>query len=221
MIYATRGAVTVRTAQCAWVAPPHRAVWIPAGFEYHLEMSGQVALRSLYVAPRAARGRLFPGAAENCCVVSVSPLLRELILRIVELGALHTSAPAQRRLTGVLFDEIRQLTAVPLQLPVPADPRGARFAALASADPAGSVPVSAMLRQCAASRRTMERLFRAETAMSLGQWLRRNQLLHALRGLAAGESVNAIAAELGYNGPSAFIAMFKRELGLTPTRYFV
>ena len=220
LIYATRGAVTIRTEQCAWVTPPHRAVWIPAGFEYRLEMSGAVALRSLYVAARRVAGKLFPGAAATCCVVNVSPLLRELILRIVEVGALDAAKPVQRRLAAVLLDEIRALTTVPLQLPLPNDSRAAQFAAIASADPVGSTPVAAMLRRCGASRRTMERLFLDETAMSLGQWLRRQKLLHALRRLAAGESVNAIALTLGYNSPSAFIAMFKRELGQTPTRYF-
>jgi AraC-like DNA-binding protein len=77
-----------------------------------------------------------------------------------------------------------------------------------------------LLRQSGASRRTMERLFRAETGMSLGQWQRRQTLLHALRRLAAGESVSGVAGELGYNSPSAFIAMFRRELGQTPKRYF-
>jgi AraC-like DNA-binding protein len=213
LIYATRGAVTVRTAQCAWVVPPHRGVWIPAGFEYRLEMSGTVALRSLYIAAWA-------GPAHPCCVVNVSPLLRELILRCVQLGALNADQPVQRRLTGVLFDELKALTAVPLQLPLPADSRAAQFAALAAAHPAGDMPVSKMLRKCAAGRRTMERLFQSETGMTLGQWLRRQKLLHALRGLAAGDTVSTIALELGYNSSSAFIAMFKRELGQTPTRYF-
>ncbi len=220
LIYATRGAVTVRTAQCAWVVPPHRGVWIPAGFQYRLEMSGVVALRTLYIAARPAAGTLFPDAAHTCCVVNVSPLLRELILRSVQLGALDAALPAQRRLIGVLFDELKQLAAVPLQLPVPQDRRAAQFATLAGADPAGKMPLEKTLRKCAASRRTMERLFRSETAMSLGQWLRRQKLLHALRLLAGGECVNAIALELGYNSASAFIAMFKRELGQTPKRYF-
>lgn len=220
LIYATRGAVTVRTTQCAWVVPPHRGVWIPAGFEYQLEMSGGVALRSLYIATRHNSGRLFSGASHTCCVVNVSPLLRELILRIVHLGALDAGRPRQRRLIGVLFDELQELTAVPLQLPMPQDPRAARFATLAGADPAGKMPVAKMLRKCAASRRTMERLFQGESGMSLGQWLRRQKLLHALRRLATGDRVNSIALELGYNSPSAFIAMFRRELGETPKRYF-
>jgi AraC-like DNA-binding protein len=220
LIYATRGVVTVRTARCAWVVPPHRGVWIPAGFEYRLEMSGLVALRTLYITAKPGAGKLFTDAAHTCCVVNVSPLLRELILRSVQLGALDAGLPAQRHLMAVLFDELKGLTAVPLQLPVPQDRRAAQFANMAGADPAGRTPVAKMLRKCAASRRTMERLFQSDTAMSLGQWLRRQKLLHALRRLAAGDCVNAIAVELGYNSPSAFIAMFKRELGQTPKRYF-
>jgi AraC-like DNA-binding protein len=95
-----------------------------------------------------------------------------------------------------------------------------QFAELANRD-AGGVPSTEMLlRQCGTSRRTMERLFRAETGMSLGQWQRRQTLLHALRRLAASENVTGVAGELGYNSASAFIAMFRRELGQTPKRYF-
>jgi AraC-like DNA-binding protein len=220
LIYATRGVMTVRTDRSAWVVPPHRGVWIPAGFQYRVEMSGVVALRTLYIRARQRKAGLFERALPACSVVNVTPLLRELILRTVHLGALDSSVPEQNRLIGVLFDELKVLTAVPLHLPMPQDRRAAQFAALANEDPGGTAPMDKMLRQCGASRRTMERLFLAETAMSLGQWLRRQKVLHALRRLAAGECVNAVALELGYNGASAFIAMFRRELGQTPKRYF-
>jgi len=214
LLHATRGVMTVYTDRGAWVVPPHRGVWIPAGFHYRLEMSGEVALRNLYV--RARRS----AALRSCAVVNVTPLLRELIVRTNLIGALDTGIPEQRRLIGVILDELKLLTAVPLQLPLPHDPRAARFAELAGADPGGKMPIGKMLRRAGASRRTLERLFRAETAMSLGQWLRRQKLLQALRRLAAGEGVNSIALELGYNSASAFIAMFRRELGQTPRGYF-
>jgi AraC-like DNA-binding protein len=214
LIYATRGVMTVYTDEGAWVVPPHRGVWIPAGFRYRLEMSGEVALRMLYV--RAGSRR----ASRICSVVNVTPLLRELIVRTNLIGALDTGIPEQSRLIGVILDELKVLTSVPLQLPLPQDARAAQFAALAAAETGGKLPMAKMLRRSGASRRTLERIFRAETAMSLGQWLRRQKLLHALRLLAAGEGVNTIALELGYNSASAFIAMFRRELGQTPTRYF-
>jgi AraC-like DNA-binding protein len=216
LVYATRGVMTVRTEQSAWVVPPHRAVWIPAGIDYHFDMGGAVAIRMLYVRPRQRGDGALP---RDCAVVNVTPLLRELILRAVQLGALDAQVPEQKRLIGVILDQLRVLIAVPLQLPLPRDPRGMRFAALANSAP-GSMPTEAMLRRCGASRRTMERLFRAETGMSLGQWQRRQSLLHGLRLLAGGETVAAVSAELGYSSASAFIAVFRRELGQTPKRYF-
>ena len=214
LIYATRGVMTVYTDDGAWVVPPHRAVWIPAGFRYRLEMSGEVALRMLYLLKRNRR------LARFCSVVNVTPLLRELIVRTNLVGALDSGIPEQKRLIGVICDELKMLTSVPLQLPLPQDRRAAQFAALAASEISGELSVTEMLRRSGVSRRTLERIFRAETAMSLGQWLRRQKLLHALRRLAAGESVKSIALELGYNGASAFVAMFRRELGQTPKRYF-
>jgi hypothetical protein len=212
LIYATRGVTTVETGQGAWVVPPHRAVWIRSGVDFKVRMSGAVAMRLLYIRP-GVRGARLP--REACSVVNVTPLLRELIVRAVIIGALDVRKAEQKRMIGVIFDELRVLPAMPLQLPLPRDQRAARFASAVEA--AGA---DAALRGCGASRRTLERLFRAETAMSLGQWLRRQALLHALRRLAAGEAVNAVALELGYNGASAFIAMFRRELGQTPRQYF-
>jgi AraC-like DNA-binding protein len=187
-----------------------------AGFRYRLEMSGVVAVRMLYIRPRRGDGQ-FPG---ECSVVNVTPLLRELILRTVEVGALDAAIPEQKRLIGVILDELKVLIAVPLQLPQPRDSRAVRFAALASRDSGEVPPTATLLRQCGTSRRTMERLFRAETGMSLGQWQRRQTLLQALRRLAAGEKISGVAGESGYNSASAFIAMFRRELGQTPKRYF-
>ncbi|HJZ96396.1 MAG TPA: helix-turn-helix transcriptional regulator [Candidatus Solibacter sp.] len=202
LIYATRGAMTVHTDRGAWVVPPHRAVWIPAGWNFRLEMTGEVALRMLYVRRRHAAN------LRECAVVNVTPLLRELIVRVNLIGALDCAVPAQRRMMGVIFDELNVMTTVPLQLPMPRDPRALRFAE------------SRAFQKAGASRRTLERIFRAETGMSLGQWLRRQKLLDALRRLAAGEAVNAVALELGYSSASAFVAMFRRELGHTPTRYW-
>ncbi len=217
LIYATQGVLTVRTDQAAWVLPPHRAVWIPQGVEHRLEMTGTVALRNLYV---RADVRPAGWAPPGCCVMNVTGLLREIIVRTIQWSVLDTQRPEQRRLIGVLLDELKVLHTVPLQLPAPKDQRAVRFAALASAGGGCCAPVPKLLRACGASRRTMERLFHEETAMSLGQWLRRQKLLHSLKLLAAGRGVQGTAEELGYQSTSAFIAMFRRELGETPGRYF-
>ena len=208
LIYATRGMMTVRAENSAWAVPPHRAILVPAGISSQVEMHGEVAIRMLYL--KTARPR------KACAVVNVSPLMRELILRAVALGALDSTVPEHKHLHHVIRDEIKTLQAIPLQLPAPADARALRFAELAR----NATDVSHLLQQCGASRRTMERIFLDETGLTLGQWLRRQKLLRALQLLAAGHSVKHTALELGYANPSAFIAMFRRESGATPSAYF-
>jgi AraC-like DNA-binding protein len=134
---------------------------------------------------------------------------------------LDVRIPEQRRLAGVLLDQLRYLNIVPLQLPWPRDPRAIRLAAKLRSDPAADISLGALANQSGGSRRTVERLFKAEVGMSVGQWRRKLRLLCALGLLASGRPVTKVALELNYSSASAFVAMFKRELGDTPKRYLV
>jgi len=62
--------------------------------------------------------------------------------------------------------------------------------------------------------------FRAETNLAFGAWQTQARLLRALELLGAGQSVGDVTFALGYEGTSAFIAMFRRALGTSPSRYF-
>jgi len=190
-------------------------VWVPAGIERSIEVSAGLAMRTLYFKPTLTRW-----LPRECCVVNVPPLLRELILHTIDIGMLNRTIPSHARLIGVLMDQMKVLRAVPLQLPHPTDPRARRAAALIRANPGVTAPLVKVARHAGASARTIERLFRAETNMTFAKWRERLRLLHALRLLAARESVTSVALELGYAGPSAFIAMFRRAFGTTPARYY-
>ena len=69
------------------------------------------------------------------------------------------------------------------------------------------------------STRTLARLFQAETGMSFRAWRQQLRLQRALEMLADGQAVTSVALDLVYDSPSAFIAMFRRTLGASPTRY--
>jgi AraC-like DNA-binding protein len=213
LTYATAGVLRVSTADASWVVPPHCAVWIPAGTPHAEQMFAPVSVRTLYLAPRLA------GLPRACGTVNVSLLLRELILHVSRLGALDRKVPAQARLIGVVLDQLTDMSAVPLQLPLPRDARALRVAELLQREPADDRTVAALARHAGASRRTIERLFVAETAMTVAEWRRRLRLLHAVRRLAEGEPVTAVALESGYSSVSAFIAVFKKAFGETPSRY--
>ncbi len=70
------------------------------------------------------------------------------------------------------------------------------------------------------SERTLSRRFVAETGHSYTAWRQRARLMRALEMLAEGVPVTTVAIDLGYDSVSAFIALFKRTLGVTPSAYF-
>src|SRR5690606_1733012 len=155
----------------------------------------------------------------ECCVVAVPPLLRQLILRAMEIGLDYAPEGPEARVMAVMLDELRALKPEPLHLPHPRDPRLKRIAEALIADPADGRALADWAKAAAASERTLARLFVKETGMTFGAWRERLRLTAAVARLAEGQPVTAVAFDLGYQSPSAFIAMFRRSLGDTPGRY--
>jgi AraC-like DNA-binding protein/quercetin dioxygenase-like cupin family protein len=215
LVYAARGVMTVRTSEGCWVVPTDRAVWIPAAIPHSIAMSGTVAMRTLYLKPRLARG-----LPRGCSVVNVPPLLKELILHACSLAALRKTVERQRHLIDVILDQLEAVQTVPLQLPNPSDPRALRAAGILLADPSDRRPLTEVCKAAGASKRTVERLFQEEIGMTLGKWRQQLRLMQAMRLLAEGAKVTHAAMEAGYSTPSAFISMFRRALGTTPASYF-
>jgi AraC-like DNA-binding protein len=199
--------------QGSWVAPPQRAIWVPAGVRHSTRHSVGTELRSVFVRMDAV-----PGLPTHCAVVQVSPLLRELLLAVMDLPTLYDEDGGDGRLVRVLLDRIATLPDEPLHLPIPASENLRAIAAELAERP--GVPLVKAAREAAMSPRSFARHFQAETGLSFGAWQRQAQLLRALELLGAGLRVGDVAFTLGYDSTSAFIAMFRRAFGTTPTRYF-
>jgi AraC-like DNA-binding protein len=215
LVYARAGVMTVTTGEGSWVVPPQRAVWVPGGIVHEIAMAGEVQMRTLYLDRATAKA-----LPTHCCVVSVSPLLRELILRASRLEPLYPERGAEQRMIDVLLDEIESTPIAPLHLPLPREERIRVVVDALRADPADARSLEEWARCAGASARTLARLFEREAGMSFGAWRQQVRLLRSLELLGAGSSVTNVALTLGYQGPSAFISMFRRNLGTTPGRYF-
>lgn len=216
LLYASEGTMTVHTEAGIWVVPPHRAVWVPGGMRHQVRAGdAPLSMRTVKIEPHAA-----PGLPEQCCVVAVSPLLRELILVAVAFGDNYDERGPQGRLARVLLDQIRDLPTAPLHLPLLRDRRLKRLQQAMQSNPAAALSANDWAARAGVSPRTFSRLFQQDTGMTFRQWRQQLRLLAALRRLAAGQRVNQVALELGYESTSAFVAMFRRALGTTPGRYF-
>ena len=214
LLFASEGVMTLSTAQDLWVVPPLRAVWIPAETAHSVAMSGQVSMRTLYFLPKLCRS--FP---RKCVVMNVSPLLKELILHACRFPKLYKSDPTERRIVEIIVDQLRAVESIPLQLPHPVDSRATRVVKTLLANPADQRTLEKLCADSGASKRTIQRLFLEETKMTFNKWRQQLRLLRAMQRLAAGDKVTSAALEAGYNSTSAFISMFRKQLGTTPTRY--
>jgi AraC-like DNA-binding protein len=188
---------------------------VPPRVTHAIRMTGEVHMRTLYFDPRTPTA--LPDA---CAVVGVSPLLRELVLRVVAFTRPYPRGGPEARLVAVLLDELAAARAAPLHLPAPRDPRLRAITERLAADPADKRSLAAWARSAGASARTLARLFRRETGLGFAHWRQQARLLRALERLAAGDAVTTVALDLGYDSPSAFITMFRSRLGATPGRYF-
>jgi AraC-like DNA-binding protein len=215
LLYGFSGVVIVATPQGAWIMPPQRGMWIPAGVVHDVRMIGAVSMRSIYLESDAVEGM-----PDQCQVVAISPFMRSLLAEAVHLPAEYDLGGRSGALMDLIQHEMRLLPPLPLALPLPAHEGLARRCRQFVAKPTSDDTIDDWCENLAMSRRTFTRLFRRETGLSFVAWRQQACLMAALPRLAEHVPITTIALELGYDNPAAFTTMFKRALGVSPSAYF-
>jgi AraC-like DNA-binding protein/quercetin dioxygenase-like cupin family protein len=211
LAWASAGTLTVLTEGATWVLPPTRALWIPAGLPHETGAPGRATLHSVYVPPAIS-----PVDWTAPTVVTASPLLAELI---TYLGG-ELSATARSHAEALLSDLLTPIPFTALNAPLPADQLAGPVARALRDNPADQRTLADWGRIVGASERTLARTWVAETGLSFGRWRTLLRIQAALPLLAGGDPVSRVAHRVGYETPSAFIAAFRRETGVTPAAYF-
>jgi AraC-like DNA-binding protein len=171
-------------------------------------------LRTFYVLAEAAR-RL----PQHTTVLQVGPLMREVIAVLVSRPRDYDESGPDGRLVSVLLDLIEASPGLALSVPIPKSMDLVGLAYRILEGPAAPSALREYAQDLNISSRTLERRFKGETGISLRSYRRQAKLLKALELLASGMPVSRISDSLGFNEPSAFIAMFKDATGITPGRY--
>ena len=214
LLAVTSGSIAVTAEGSTFVAPPERAVWVPANTVHGTRHLTSTRLQTFYVAADAA-----PALSRRTTVVQVGPLMRELMNVIVARPRRHDESGADGRLVSVLLDQLSAAAALPLNLPMPRTAGYARDCGRA----ARGTDQRALARRTGEpvhrSPRTLERQFKSETGLSLRSFRRQAKLLRSLELLSSNMSVSAVSDHLGFGEPSAFIATFRAAFGVTPGRY--
>jgi AraC-like DNA-binding protein len=214
LLYAATGIMVVGTEAGRWIVPPERAVWIPAGMTHEVNALVHVSTRSVYIEPGVSAA-----LPHDLRVIAISPLVRELLLETADLPLDAGKGSRTDLIFTLIVHEIERAPVLPLDIPFPTDPRLAQRCRAYLEHPSPHETIDDWCRDLAMSRRTFTRKFRAETGLSFAMWRRQASIFAALSRLAAGEPITTIAFDLGYESASAFATMFKRVVGVPPSRY--
>jgi AraC-like DNA-binding protein len=215
LLYAVEGVMRIVTPNSVWTIPSQRALWIPPNVGHHSQMMSKVEMRTLFVMPDAAAK-----LGNECRAISVSRLLRELVLGLVEEPAEYPLQGRGEHIAALSLLEIARAATHAVEIPWPQDRRLQTVCQRIMSSPGIPYTIEELAEMAGASARTLIRLFPKETGLKYRQWAQQVQLAEALCRLGRGENIARIANFLGYASPSAFSAMFKRSFGVTPNQYF-
>ncbi|MDE1178227.1 MAG: helix-turn-helix transcriptional regulator [Edaphobacter sp.] len=211
LLYAIEGTMVLSTRQGKWVLLPTRALWVPANTRHSIRMRGPVRMRTLFF------DHTVTAPTPSCAAVSVSPLLRELIVSMLQEPRWYAPASRGAQMAALISSELHVCHTLPLSLPWPGDAKLRRACDAMQRNPTLAGDMEYWASRLSMSSRTLARRFRAETGMSFREWRAQLLLLEAQLRLAQGQSSSRIANALGYASHAAFSAMFRKATGLTPS----
>lgn len=214
LILMTQGAATCEVPQALWFVPPQHAVWVPGGIPHSSRASSNAQLYFLFVEPGAAQ------MPDHCCTLTITPLVSELIRHLASGEQDYQRGSKSERVAAVLLELLAEAPEQQLHLPISPAPAIRRMLDAISADPSDRTTLTQWAARLAMSDRTLARLVVRETGLTFGRWRQQLHLIVALRQLADGAAVQQVAGLVGYDSVTAFITMFKKALGKSPTQYF-
>lgn len=210
-LYAQTGAARAAIDDRFWTLPTRRGLWIPAHTPHRLSMSSRLHLRTLYMRPRNEK------PPERACVVTVSGLLHEAILRVCAQGVLDDRIETDRSLATIIRGEIAFDDAGRFVLLQPKDSRARKLADFFFDTELVRAPLELLCERAGLSRRTAERVFQDECGLSPAQWRRFASLSHGLVCIAGGATIDQATIAAGYQSRSAFSEAFSQAFGFAPS----
>ena len=214
LIYSSMGTMKIVAEKSIWYVSPNQAIWVPAMNEHQVFFLNDNHIRNVFISPEYAKG-----LPHQIFALNISSFMRELILKVVGVGNDYDMNGAEGRLLHVLIDELGAMTPTTCFLPLSDNFHLQPVINELLKDPGNTRDIEQYAKIACTSSRTLSRLFSKELGLSFSNWRKQLRLLNALEMLDKGISVSQIAFDLGYNGPSAFIEMFRKEFGIPPGKY--
>lgn len=213
-VYSFSGVMEIKLADVHYLAPPPYGIWLPPNVEHRGLNRHEACHCSLYIAADLC-GRL----PQATCALTVSPLVRALLDHLRQHPPGLPRSVEEERLLLVLVDQLAGADSAGSYLPTSSDPLLAPVLAALEANPGDDRALPELAKAANTTERTLIRRCQRDLGMSLAEWRQRLRVVKAMPLLEAGRTVESIAFDLGYGSSSAFIAMFRKLMGITPDEF--
>lgn len=209
LLWNLAGASNVTIGSRTWTITPTIGLWVPAGLLHSGRAPAGTWYRTAHFDVRATA----PIAASPVAI-EITPLLTELLERLADPAL----APASRDLTERLVLDVLAPSPHTLLVHRPESTLLQPIVAALDTDPGDPRSLTDWATELGVSERTITRAFSAETTMSFKAWQTEFRMQFAAALLTEGAPVAVVAERVGYASASAFGAVFRRTIGLTPGR---
>lgn len=210
----TGGSLEIVVEKRRFVAPPHLAVWIPAGASHYTFNRRPLDYCSINIAPeRASR------MPNHTCLVSLTLIVSAIIEDFRARSITVANSDTDERLVSVLLDQLYLCEEEQHFLPSSNHKLLKPILEALDQDPTNGNSLKYWAERVHTTERTLARYCQLELGMSFTEWRIRSKYLHSMTLLKSGMSVKEVALTLGYHQASPFISMFKRYAKETPDQY--
>lgn len=215
-VYSFSGVLELHAEGSLFRVPPNYGLWLPPETE-HKGLNRHASLHcSLYIDPAVAAEKALPKAT---CALTINAMVRAMLNHCGLQSPQSPYATEETRLLEVIVDQLAIASCAGSYLPTSDDPALSKVLAYLEDHPGDNCPVRQLAEQFSTTERTLARKAQRDLGMPLSEWRQRLKVVRAMPMLQAGVTVENVALDLGYSTASAFIAMFRRLLDMTPDEY--
>lgn len=214
LIYADRGLLRVEAETGQWLVPPTSAVWLRPGVPHRLVVPVDLQAHGIFV-----NEDVCAKLPASDCVVQVSGLARELIVKLTQLGSQAKATRYAHLLGELLIEELRAPPPLPFHLPWPRDAQMQTVCQTLMRDPGHAATADDWAGKLAMGGKTFHRRFLKSTGMTFGKWRQQLRLMSSLTLLMQGAPITQAALSSGYDSHSAYTTAFRKQFGQPPSDF--
>lgn len=210
-----KGIVRISTETDSWVISQDTIFYLPPDVMHTTEIMGECSVLAVFVP-----SHLKKALPQKITIMEFTPLLNSILQRMTTWESKLEYNPEQQRLARVAEDELKNAKeATFFHIPMPKDANLQKMAKKILQTPGDMSSIETWAKFSGMSLRSFTRHFTEETGLAFTEWRQKVKIYTALKQLSDNTSVSDVSFNLGYQNVSAFIAMFKNHMGVSPLEY--